>query len=248
MGIRKYPPEDSSTTGNFPDWTTSHVRIAMVNPAGAIPHSLGFNPASIGAPAVLAPSGTNAVTSLYRLNCGPVGAAATIGTNLALAAYWRGNAAGLGGFTVEWIWGSVGRKATGRLACGLFTGVGAIALAGDPSAFLNCLFFGEDAGDANLQFMCNDAAGVCTKVDCGANFAKANANRMYRASIFCGPNAASVDWSITDLTTGAVASGNAAANIPGNTVFLGPQFACGGGTGAGNNAAVYTRLTAQCPY
>lgn len=250
MGIRYYPDRGSSNGGGgFPDWVNYNIHLASVQGIAATMTVLGYNQTNIGAPAAVTPTSASASASIQRVQYSPL-SGATVGVNMQSPLYWRGNAANLGGYILEFVCCHVTNvKATGRWAMGLFSGGAAsISLAGDPSAFTDCVFFGHDSGDANFQIMSNDAAGACTKVNLGASFAKTNSNRIYRVRFTAGANGSSIAYSVNELVNGISSSGTLGTNLPTNTVFLNPQFTVGGGTGVGSNVGFLSHVTGQIPY
>lgn len=128
-----------------------------------------------------------------------------------------------GGFDLEFISGGATGQATStkRYYDGL-TGSSGAPTDVNPSTLTNCIIFGHDAADTNLQFMCNDGAGTCTKVDLGANFAKQNTDRgkIYRMRLFAFPNATRVGWWIQDMQTLSIASGVATTDLPAVNTLL----------------------------
>jgi hypothetical protein len=112
------------------------------------------------------------------------------GMRTAYAQWFRGNAAGFGGF---WFRAQLGMNinlAGGQKFVGLCASTG--ALAGDPSALVNMIGMGYDAADANTGnwfLMRNDGTGAATKVDLGTNAAR-NTTHGYDLIIFCPPGAA----------------------------------------------------------
>ena len=161
---------------------------------------------------------------------------AVAGFRGSVANVWRGNAAGLGGFYFSCRWGPATGVATAseRAFVGLRAATGAPTDV-QPSTLVSCLGMGWDSADTNAQFMSNDATGTCTKVDLGASFPVPTADRtaLYELVLFCKPNDTQVTWQVTNLVTGAVASGTvtAAADLPANTAFLLPfGYVSAGGT------------------
>lgn len=136
---------------------------------------------------------------------------------------WRGDAAGLGGFFFVIRFGCSSAVASQRLAVGLFGVTTAIATNQSPSAMVNCIFVGNDAADANLQIMHNDAAAACTKVDLGASFPVPSStnNAIYEVSFFCAANTATVGWRVSRIDTGVSTSGTISTDLVANTTFLG---------------------------
>jgi hypothetical protein len=107
---------------------------------------------------------------------------------------WRNNNQALnfsnsndrGGFLLIMGWAYAGAvNPNARFFAGVGQSAGLVAAGTDPSTFNNIAAFAADAGDANLQFMCNDNSGAATKIDLGANFPKASAKEdVYRAAIW----------------------------------------------------------------
>lgn len=67
-----------------------------------------------------------------------------------------------------------------------YYGAGSAAITGStvPSSLLNSIALGRDAGDTNLQFMINNAAGTAAKTDLGVTHTSV-ANQMLRLVITC---------------------------------------------------------------
>ena len=156
-----------------------------------------------------------------------VAAATAVAGFRAVAAQWGiGGAAGDGGFHFVCRWGPATGVATATNRA--FVGMNAAVTAPtdvQPSSIVNIMGFGWDAADANIQFMHNDGAGTATKVDMGASFPVPTVDRtsIYECSIFCAPNASSVTYQITNLASGATASGTASTDLPANTTLLAPR-------------------------
>lgn len=98
------------------------------------------------------------------------------------------------------------------------------------STLTNCIFVGNDGADANLQVMHNDASGVCTKIDLGANFpanrtAGAEMSTMYAIEIYNAVRSTEVKYSVTNLETGNVAQGTITTNLPATSQGLAIQSA-----------------------
>ncbi|MCC7122264.1 MAG: hypothetical protein IT493_11970 [Gammaproteobacteria bacterium] len=238
-------------------WRAQHVRVCEVGGASAVPQQVGFDCANVatggGSATHTAPSGTAALTSLYRIVHASGGGAGTNNTGSAMnartAAFWLGNAAGLGGFRGEWTFGIETTRTDLRLAAGLFDPAAALSLAGEPSAYLNGIFCGVDSGDANLQIMHNDGAGACTKIDLGASFARAT-GMLLRLVLESTANSGTVTYTVTRLDSAASATGTISTNLPANTFFMTPQFAAGrGATPAGPAAkGALVRILMETPY
>jgi hypothetical protein len=135
---------------------------------------------------------------------------------------WRGNAAGLGGFTSSLRFGISGYVAGMTLFAGLHTS-GTPLTTDAPSAFTDCIGVGKDAADTNLQLIYNDSAGVATKVDLGVVFPANTQNTdVYDLRVSCYPNDTVLYWSLYRENTGDMVEGSVNTNIPSTTTFLTP--------------------------
>ena len=136
-------------------------------------------------------------------------------------------AAGLGGFSLVGRWGPATGMATATHRA--FVGMANSTLAPtdvDPSTTVNCVGMAWDAADANVQMMHNDGAGNCTKIDLGASFPVPTTDRtaLYELSLYSPRGTTqSVDWLVTDLVSGATASGNLTTNLPATSLMLAPR-------------------------
>jgi hypothetical protein len=96
----------------------------------------------------------------------------------------------------------------------------------EPSTRLNLVGMGWDAADANIQIMHNDGAGACTKIDLGSSFAVPTSDRTayYEIAMFAPPGTTQeVQYEVTDLVSGAVATGTITTNIPSTTQLISPH-------------------------
>lgn len=198
------------------------VRYAVADGSGATPTQVGFafsNGSSVGPD----PTSTGLLASLPTVLANST---ANGNTNAVIGnlkqVFWTGNAAGLGGFYVAFEFGFNTIDASMRSAIGLFNTVSMGT--GDPSAFINCIFMGADGGDSNMQIMHNAGSGTCTKIDLGANFPPRTAGTVYRLELSCPDNSTTISYTVTRLDASFTASGSFSSNIPGNTLFLAPQF------------------------
>lgn len=164
---------------------------------------------------------TNARTRLRRLRC-------TSGTSLYAssgwygydAPFWRGNAANLGGFFVCHTWGTPTIGTDEGEQVGL-TGNGNISAFGLDD-FTEYVAFGIQGNgtDSNVQVACCNGS-TRTKVDLGSSFARSTTD-AYRGILFAPPNGSAVHYHITNLASGAVASGSLTTNLPAATTLMRP--------------------------
>ncbi len=137
-----------------------------------------------------------------------------------------GPAAGLGGFTLVWRWAPATgmANASHRAFAGMRNSVAAPTDV-NPSTLTVICGMGYDAGDANIQFMHNDGSGTATKIDLGAAFPKPNADRtaVYEVAMFSPPGPTqTLGYEVTNLVSGAVATGTVTTDLPATTALLAP--------------------------
>lgn len=149
--------------------------------------------------------------------------------------YGRGNVTGMGGFHFIARCGNSDASlvTNARFFAGLTTSTGNIGNV-NPSTLLNIIGFGNDSSDTNMQVMHNDSTGTATKINLGASFPANTTNTdMYEFSLYCPPNASSIQYQVMNLTTNAVANGSISSDIPLNTQLLAMQlWRHNGGTAA----------------
>jgi hypothetical protein len=137
-----------------------------------------------------------------------------------------GAAADEGGFFYVCRWGPATGVATttNRAFCGMANVTNAPTDV-EPSTITNIIGMGWDAADANIQIM-HRGAGAVTKVALSASFPVPTADRTkaYELAMFSPPGSTqSVSYAVTDLGTGATATGTITTNMPTNTTLLAPR-------------------------
>jgi hypothetical protein len=144
---------------------------------------------------------------------------------------WRGNAAGRGGFVVEYMFGIESQATNGRGWFG-FNSTTAWAATDSASSKTDIIGVGWDTGDTHLQLMTNDGTGTATKTDLGASFPITN-NAVYRVRLTCAANGSSIDYKVDRLDSAATTSGTVSSDLPTNTQHLTFHAWCSnGGTAA----------------
>ncbi len=126
------------------------------------------------------------------------------GMRTAYGQWFRGSAAGFGGFFFRAQIGAQINLNGGQKFVGLCASTA--ALAGDPSALINMCGMGYDAADpstGNWQFMRNDGSGVATKVDLGPDAAR-GITQGWDLIMAIAPNDAELFVRIVNLNTNAV--------------------------------------------
>jgi hypothetical protein len=160
--------------------------------------------------------------------------------------YGRGNGPGRGGFRIVLRGGPATGPSTSP-TMRMFLGLRATVV--NPSdvaidSLPNIIAFGLDAGDSECQIFHNGATGTATKVALGPSFPRPTVDRdnLYEAAFFCPPFADYVGWRVTDLVSGAQASGLITTNLPSETTLFNYQQWCSSG---GTSSVVgYTFLSA----
>ena len=137
-----------------------------------------------------------------------------------------GPSAGLGGFHMVWRWGPATGVSNGshRAFVGMRNSTAAPTDV-NPSTQTNICGMGYDAADSNVQFMHNDGTGTATKIDLGAAFPKPNADlsSVYELALFARPGTiSSLSYEVTNLVTGAVATGTVTTDLPTTTTLINP--------------------------
>lgn len=209
--------------------------VAMLLPNTTTSVSVwGMPNAAVGTISTPAITTTNLLNSMRRST---VTSAATANSAAELRSaaplVWRGNAPGLGGFFYASRFSTSSTTANQRLFSGLTATTGATATTVAPSAILNMIGVGWDSADANLQIMSNDATGLATKVDLGANFPANNTSAVYELILFAAANGNSVGYRVQRLDTNQFTSGTITTDLPVSTSLLTHhQYMNNGGTGA----------------
>jgi hypothetical protein len=212
-----------------PSFARNKIGLFMPAGNGGADAQFGMAVTAAGTATSEAVATTNLHTYMRRRSWRVTTASATAVAGLrggALQWTLGGPAPGMGGFHLVWRWG----PATGVANAAHRAFVGMRASAGAPSdvnpgAQTNLFGMGYDSGDANVQFMHNDASGQATKIDLGPGFPKPNADltAVYEIAMFSPPGQTQVlDYEITNLVTGAVAVGTITTDIPAATALLTP--------------------------
>ena len=139
-------------------------------------------------------------------------------------ACWRGNAAGLGGWTFVTRLSLTTLQATGMGFFGLYGSTAALAVTLTLATVVNCIGIGFQRGThANSQMVANDGTGAPTLTDMGAPFAIATGG-VLTLFIAAPPNGSSVWVRAVNEVTGAVFEQEITADLPANTQFLSPRL------------------------
>lgn len=139
-------------------------------------------------------------------------------------ACWRGNAAGLGGWTFVTRISLTTLQATGMGFFGLYSSTAALATTLTLAAAINCIGIGFQRGThTRWQLVASDGTGAPTLTDMGASFAIATGG-VLTLYIAAPPNGSSAWVRVVDEVSGAVFEQEITADLPANTQFLSPRL------------------------
>lgn len=207
--------------------------VLLIKPAGNSTTVTAIGAAALSATGTATAANvavTNIHTQMKRIDYLVTTAATTAvaGFRTGAQQYFRGTSSAEGGFFFHGYWGPATgvATATNRASFGMHANQNAPTDV-EPSTILNQLAMGWDAADTNIQIMSNSGTGTATKKDLGASFPVPTADRtkVYELALWCPPGSATIWYSVTDMATGANASGTITSpdKIPDSTVLMGPK-------------------------
>ncbi len=176
---------------------------------------LGTAGAGAGTYTTALPTTTSLYTSMKRARWANVVTTTNqvLGQRNTEAMFFRGNAAGQGGFFFFARLGFDVWTNGGRFFAGMHTGTTVISA--DPSALNNTVGFCVDAADNGaISFLTRGTSA--TKASTGYTI---TSGKGYDVYIFCAPNSSQYTWRIVDINAGTEATGTATANLPTNTTM-----------------------------
>lgn len=187
--------------------------------------SMPYTGASPTAPTIPALAATNLKAQTFR---SVISTGATAGGIAYIRAnqqsFWRGNAAGLGGFYV------VHRFSLAALQAGQRTFAGIVDLAANPTNIdpvttttPGGIGMAINTNSGNWNLVHNVTGAARTAISLGASF-PVNTADMFELALFCPPQCSAIGYRATNLSTGAQTSGSLSTNIPANTTFLAPAL------------------------
>lgn len=219
----------------------SHIGHKSVYSWAAVANSTSFTvfgssqPSKTGTLAARVVATTNLFTSMRRIG---ITSGAGTGSSLNLYApdltFWLGDAAGLGGFYAVFRFGvsDPATVANARMFVGLYANSSTIGNV-NPSTLVNMVGIGCEAGATTLSIYTNDGSGTASEVSLGANFPSQTLSAdVYELILYCTPNATSINYEVTNLSSGASSQGTLTTQLPANTQLLSPHFWRNNGTTA----------------
>lgn len=141
-------------------------------------------------------------------------AGTTTGCRMAYTQFYRGNAAGYGGFFFAARFG----QNINLDGAQLFVGMCALttALAGEPSALTNMIGMGYDSthpASGNWRLMHNDGTGAATVIDLGSDFARST-DQGFDLYIYNPPNSSNFHVEIVNILTGVRYTNTISTDVP----------------------------------
>jgi len=164
---------------------------------------------------------TNLLTSVRATLFSSGTTAGTVSSvNASQTEFWRGNAAGLGGFYFR------SRFGLNTLQAGMRAFVGVTDVISSPtnvdpttSTTPGKVGMAINASTGNWQLVTNVTGSAPTATDLDANFA-VNTTSLFQLELFCAPNDSAISYEVTNISTGNKTRGTISTNLPANTTFL----------------------------
>lgn len=147
--------------------------------------------------------------------------------------YWRGNAAGLGGFfySARFIV-ELYAASTVRLFAGLVASSATYVVASDTVLNNTCGLWHDttdpSTGAGAFNFVTRDATTTTKQQITLANAIAAG--NSYDFYMFCAPNGTTIYWRLDDVVNAVTYEDSTTTTLPVNTAFMGPQCAMSNGT------------------
>lgn len=147
--------------------------------------------------------------------------------------YWRGNAAGLGGFfyAARFII-ELYPASTVRIFAGMTASSATYVVASDTVLNNTCGLWHDttdpSSGANSFNFVTRDTT-TTTKQSISLSNAIAAGN-SYDFYMFCPPNGSTIYWRLDDIVNGVTYENNTSTTLPSSTAFMGPQCAMSNGT------------------
>lgn len=207
---------------------------------------------SVGSPIV--PDSTSFTFALSRRFVNTGSAANAPASVYSAENHWfRGNAAGRGGFDISFRFGfdsSLTGNTTLRSFFGLRDVTPGVMANADPTGEINLIGVGAISGDSNLSWIRNDGSGAATQTAFAtpSNFPMRSTTGSYELRFQCNANGSGITVTITHLDTGLSETQTFTTDIPANTTFLGyMQWVCTG-SNTSNNGFLFMQAIGNSRY
>lgn len=194
--------------------------------SGTTVNTLGIPRTGVGTVSHPALATTNLSTSRYRWRNTSAATANSVADEWsAQTCVWRGNAAGLGGFTF------VTRINLATLAAasvgffGLANSVAAFSTTQTIAALTSVVGIGFTNGtNTNWQVITNDITGAPVLTDMGSNFPVSSTTNVYTLIIYAPINGSSIWVRVIEEVSGNIFDQEFSADIPAAATFLAPRL------------------------
>ncbi|MFC3205640.1 hypothetical protein [Aquamicrobium soli] len=216
-------------------------RIANWSPStGTTINTEGLPITSVGTVSHPTLAATNLATSMRRWRLASAAVVDSAADQRSAGwACWRGNAAGLGGWTFVTRLSLTTLQATGMGFFGLYGSTTALATTLTLATAVNCIGIGFQRGThSRWQLVANDASGAPAVTDMGASFAIATGG-VLTLFIAAPPNGSSVWVRVVDEVSGAIFEQEISADLPAASQFLTPRLYM-------NNGATAAAVACDC--
>lgn len=202
-------------------WTPSATTAAMTSLGGPWTVTVTQAHPTPASGSIL--SGMNRATFTTAAVAGDVS-----GTRCTQNKFYRGDAAGRGGFEFFGRFAIETYTSDMSIVFGLYPN--AVLAGANPSTLNNSAAIGKDAADTSWVYWTRDGA-TTNKVTSGTAIAAGDVIDVW---IYCAPNGSEVVFRMVRVNDGTVIVNNAvlSANLPTNTVFVSPNFFVRAGAGA----------------
>ena len=182
----------------------------------------GMPRTAAGTVSTTALSATNLSTSIRRWRVTSAATANSVADERsAITVCWRGNQAGLGGFTYVNRISIFTQPLLSNAYFGLSSSISAFSTTQNVKSLTNVVGFGFIQGtDTNWQLIHNDATGSATSVDLGVNFPISSSTKVYTFFVYCAPNSSSIWVRCVEEVSGNIFESELTTDIPASNIFL----------------------------
>lgn len=215
-------------------------RIALISPSTGTTLSI-FNTAASTSGIVATPAlaTTNFKTQMRRNTFTTGGGAnSAAGVRTTNTEFYRGDAAGRGGFFVAVRFSLDTIGAGNRSFVGICSNVAAPTNIDPLSSTTDAkVGVGINTNTGNWSMLHNPTGSAITNFDLGANF-PVDTTTMYELILHCAPNTSVIYYRVRNLTTDIETSGTLSTTLPTNTTFMGVQAWINNNTGGARAMSV----------
>lgn len=215
-----------------PSFGGSKIGLFTANGNSTTVSAIGMGAVATGTATARTVATTNVATQSRRVgyvSAATAGASAGVRNNA--LQFTVGGALNRGGFIYKARFFVGTANATNRWFVGM---LGSAAVIGNvnPGTLTNCIGFGCNAGDANVNLIQNDTTVGALLTDAGVNFPAQTINIPYEVTIISTPVTGKISTRLLRLDNGAVYDDQISTRRPADTQLLSPQIWINNGTTA----------------